>query len=107
MAIRSGSYWWAVHAIVGVFSGAVAIFVMVPFLLRGYWLGLFIALLYWVVGYILNPFWYLFPQEWQGSERAGPTGFLYAINIFWSLAMLVGIVAFFYTRRSSKSDVNT
>jgi hypothetical protein len=102
MSVRSGSYWWAVHAIFGVFGGAVAIFVMVPFLLRGHWLGLLIAFLYWVIGYVLNPFWYLFPQEWQGSEREGPTVFLYVINILWWLIILIGTVAFYFTRRSAK-----
>jgi hypothetical protein len=88
--------------IFGVFGGAVAIFVMVPFLLRGHWLGLLIAFLYWVIGYVLNPFWYLFPQEWQGSEREGPTVFLYVINILWWLIILIGTVAFYFTRRSAK-----
>ena len=78
MSIRSGSYWWAIHDVIGVFFGAFAIFVMVPLLLRGSWLGFFVALLYWGIGYILNPFWYLFPQEWQGSEREGPMVLLYA-----------------------------
>ena len=100
MSVRSGSYWWAVHDIIGMFGGGFAVFVMAPLLLKGYWSGLFIALLYWGIGYILNPFWYLFPQEWQGSEREGPTVFLYAINIFWSLVTLLGIVAFFNARRS-------
>jgi len=46
MSIRNGSFWWTVHAIIGVFGGAVAVFVMVPFLFRGHWFGLFIAFLY-------------------------------------------------------------
>lgn len=108
MSVRSGSFWWAAHTVVGVFGGAVAIFVMVPFLLKGHWLGLLIAVLYWVIGYVLNPFWYLFPQAWQGSEREGPTVFLYVINILWSLIMLIGILAFYFTRRSGQiSGVNT
>ena len=105
MSIRSGSVGWSLHAIAGVFGGAVAVFLMIPFLLRGHWFGLFIALLYWVIGYTLNPFWYLFPQEWQGSEREGPTVFLYVINILWWLIMLIGIVTFYFIRRHRRSSV--
>jgi hypothetical protein len=101
ISARTGSYWWAIQDIIRVFSAGFAVFVMAPLLLRGYWSGLFVALLYWFIGYFFNPFWYVFPQEWQVSEREGATGFLYVINIFWSLAMLVGIVALFNTRRSS------
>jgi hypothetical protein len=99
MSLRAGSYLWAIHGIILVFSAGVSVFLMIPLLLRGYWSGLFVGLLYWLFGNYVNPFWYVFPQEWQVSKE-GPSGFLYVINIFWSLAMLVGIVALFIRRRS-------
>jgi len=98
---RTGSYWWAIQDIIRVFSAGFAVFLIFPLLLRGYWSGLFVALLYWVIGYFFNPLWFVFPQEWQVSEGEGASGFLYVINIFWSLAMLFGIVALFIMRRSS------
>ena len=78
MSIRSGSIGGPSTMSSVCFSVLFAIFVMVRLLLRGSWLGFFVALLYWGIGYILNPFWYLFPQEWQGSEREGPMVLLYA-----------------------------
>ncbi len=106
MSLRAGSYWWAIHGITLVFSAGFAVFLMIPPLLRGYWSGLFIAILYWLFGNYVNPFWYVFPQEWQASEREGATAFLYAINIFWSFVMLLGIVSLFVTRRASHRRLN-
>jgi hypothetical protein len=101
MSVSTGSYWWAIHGIILVFSAGFAVFLLIPLLLRGYWSGLFIAILYWLFGNYVNPFWYMFPQEWQASERDGASGFLYVINILWSLAMLFGILALFITKRPS------
>jgi hypothetical protein len=87
---------------IGAFSGGLAVFLMMPLLLKGSWFGLSVALIYWGVGNVINPLLYLFPQDWLGSQREGPSILLYAIHIFWWLVMLVGIVGFFITRRSSR-----
>jgi hypothetical protein len=102
ISLRNGSYWWAVEAVIGVFSGGLAVFLIVPLLLRGSWFGLLVALIYWGVGRVINPLLYLFPQNWLGSERDGVSILLYGIHIFWWLVMLVGIVGFFFLRRSSR-----
>jgi hypothetical protein len=101
ISVRTGSYWWAIQDIIYVFSAGFAVFLMIPFLLRGYWSGLFIALLDWVIGYFFKPVLVRVSAEWQVSEREAASGFLYVINIFWSLAMLFGILALFITKRSS------
>jgi hypothetical protein len=75
---------------------------MGPLLLRGRWLGFFLALLYWAFGNIVNPLWYVFPHKWQ-STPDGPTILLWVINISWSVVVLIGIIGFFYSRRSTPS----
>jgi len=107
MISQSGSYWWLVHHLVLVPTSAFAVFFMVPLLLKGRWLGFLIFLLYLAFGHFVNPFWYLFPVAWFGTENEGPTVFSYGINILWSVVMLLGIIAFFYSRRLLGSRLAT
>jgi len=80
---------------------------MVPYLGKGSWSGVFIFLMYWAFGYYVNPFWYLFPQTWFGTQNEGASYFLYGINIFWSAIMVIGIMSFVYSRRVLMRDANT
>lgn len=44
---RMGSYGWALHHIIMVPVAGLAILFMTPLMLRGQWVGFFLALLYW------------------------------------------------------------
>jgi hypothetical protein len=81
ISLRNGSYWWAVEAVIGVFSGGLAVFLIVPLLLRGSWLGFLVALIYWGVGRVINPLLYLFPRHWLGSNEMARV-FCYTAFIF-------------------------
>ena len=75
-----------------------AIVVMGPFLLEGKWAGIFLAILYLALGNTINPFWYVFPSQWQGTQDE-PTTFLSVINVTWYGIVLIGIAGFFYFKR--------
>ena len=100
---RVGSYGWALHHIIMVAVAGLAILFIGPLLLKGRWTGFCLAMLYWALGNIVNPFWYVFPHRWQ-ARADGPTIFLLVINITWSLMVLTGIIGFFYSRRSTPNS---
>ena len=107
MFIRGGSYWWALHHMVRILVAGFGIVLMVPLLLKGHWMGLVIFLLYWAFGNFMNPLWYFFPGNWLVSPQGGPSILLWTINIFWSLVMALGIIAFFCSRRSLGLTLST
>ena len=100
---RIGSYRWSLHHIIMVAVAGLAILFIGPLLLKGRWTGFCLAMLYWALGNIVNPFWYVFPHRWQ-ARADGPTIFLLVINITWSLMVLTGIIGFFYSRRSTPNS---
>ncbi len=95
---RIESYGEALHLIIIIVVSGLTIVIMGPFLLEGKWAGIFLAILYWALGNTINPFWYVFPGQWQGTPDE-PTTFLSGINITWSGIVLMGIAGFFYFRR--------
>jgi hypothetical protein len=97
---RRGSYLWALHHSIMVPVAGLAILFMGPLLLKGRLTGFCLALVYWPLGNVVNPFWYIFPHRWQATVD-GPTIFLWVINIAWSLIVLLGIIGFFFSRRST------
>ncbi len=95
---RIESYGEALHLIIIIVVSGLTIVIMGPFLLEGKWAGIFLAILYWALGNTINPFWYVFPGQWQGTPDETTT-FLSAINVTWSGIVLTGIAGFFYFRR--------
>ncbi len=95
---RIESYGEALHIIIIIVFSGLTIVIMGPFLLEGKWAGIVLAMLYWALGNTINPFWYVFPGQWQGTPDE-PTTFLSAINVTWSGIVLMGIAGFFYFRR--------
>jgi hypothetical protein len=51
-----GSYLWALHHGIMVPVAGLAILFMGPLLLKGRWTGICLAILYWALGNIVNPF---------------------------------------------------
>ncbi len=95
---RIASYGEALYLIIIIAVSGLTIAIMGPFLLEGKWAGIFLTILYWALGNTVNPFWYVFPRQWQGTPDE-PMTFLWAINIAWSAIVLIGIAGFFYCRR--------
>jgi hypothetical protein len=44
-------------------SADVIVFALISLVLRGHISGLIIGILYWIMGYIANPFWLILPTE--------------------------------------------
>lgn len=95
---RIGSYGEGLGFIIMIAVSGLAIVVMGPFLLEGKWVGIFLAILYMALGNTINPFWYVFPSQWQGTPDE-PTTFLSVINVTWYGIVLIGIAGFFYFKR--------
>ena len=93
-----GSYGWAFHDVIMIAVSGLTIVIMGPLLLEGKWTGICLAIIYWALGNTVNPFWYVFPGQWQGTPDE-PMAFLWVINIAWSAIVLIGIAGFFYCRR--------
>lgn len=88
----------ALHVTLIIAVSGLLIVVAGPLLLEGKWAGIVLAVLYWAMGNRINPFWYIFPARWQGTDDY-PTSFLSGIDITWSAIILFGIAGFFYVRR--------
>ena len=93
----------ALHVTLIMAVSCLIIVIMGPFLMEGKWVGIVLAVLYWALGNRINPFWYVFPARWQGTQDHA-TSLLSGIDLAWSGIVLLGIAGFFYFRRWKPMD---
>jgi hypothetical protein len=80
-------------------SGVGAI-ILIPLILKGHKSGLFLGILYWIMGYIINPLWYVFPRTMQVTASREPALLLIILNILWSAITVLLMTAYYFYRRS-------
>jgi hypothetical protein len=94
-----GNNLTAIYTILQIPIAAVGVFFLIPLILRGHLAGLLLGLLYWVMGYITNPLWFIVPFQYQVTAERKATSVLLFINYFWAALTLLIIVAFYIHRR--------
>jgi hypothetical protein len=94
-----GNNLTAIYTILQIPIAAVGVFFLIPLILRGHLAGLLLGLLYWVMGYITNPLWFIVPFQYQVTAARKATSVLLFINYFWAALTLLIIVAFYIHRR--------
>ncbi len=91
---------WGIYVTLQISVAAFGILIIIPFLLRGHILGLIVSLIYWVMGNITNPLWFVIPRELMISSDHKATSVLIIANYFWAGFTVVILVAFYLVRRS-------
>jgi hypothetical protein len=77
---------------------AIGAFILIPLLLKGHWCGLLLGLLYWTMGNVTNPLWFIVPFQYQvsvgrsGRARRNPTHCNQIV--FWKM---LGFTSFYPT----------
>lgn len=94
-----------VYSIIQIPVESIGVFVLIPFLLKGHLFGLFMGLIYWFMGYFINPLWYIVPRDLQVTPDGKASSILWAINILTSATYLVVIIAFYFYRRSLRKEI--
>jgi hypothetical protein len=97
-----GSIWWVFYGVVKILVATIGPFFISVFLLKGRIPGIVLGLIYLVMGHILNPLWYIFPNHLQINSDGKATQFLHTINIIWSVVTFVIIISFFIVRKNLK-----
>jgi len=95
-----GSNLTAIYTILQIPVAAVGVFFLIPLLLKGHWAGLLLGLLYWVMGYLTNPLWFIVPFQYQVTAERKATSVLLFINYLWAALTFIIIVTFYFHRRS-------
>jgi hypothetical protein len=98
----SGDILWLTYTLFQVPIAAVGIVFLIPLLLKGHIGGLILGILYWIMGNITNPLWFIFPREMQVGSNGSATAFLWGLNIAFSVVTLIILVLFYFYRRSIK-----
>jgi hypothetical protein len=56
-----------IYSLIQIPVAAIGAVVLIPLILKGYKSGLVVGILYWIMGYIMNPLWYAFPRSMQAT----------------------------------------
>lgn len=97
--------WNFVYSIIQMPVASIGVFILIPFLLKGHLFGLFMGLIYWFMGYFINPLWYIVPRDLQVTPDGKASSILWAINILTSATYLIIIIAFYFYRRSLRKEI--
>jgi hypothetical protein len=89
-----------IYAVIQIPVAGVGALILIPLILKGYKFGLFLGILYWIMGYIINPLWFAFPRSMQLTASGKPTPLLIMINIAWSAFTVLLMTAYYFYRRS-------
>jgi len=104
---EAGSSFMGIYSALQIPIAAIGVFVLIPLLLKGHWGGLLLGIVYWTMGNITNPLWFMVPFEYQVTAERKATSVLLFINYFWAALTLLIIVSFYFHRRylrKSKKD---
>ena len=96
----AGFSFMGLYSILQIPVAAIGAFILIPLLLKGHWGGLLLGILYWIMGYITNPFWFIVPYHYQVTPDRKVTSVLLFINYFWAALTIIIIVTFYFYRRS-------
>ena len=88
-----------IYTLLQISVSAIGVIVFIPLILKGYKSGLVVWILYWVMGYAINPLWYAIPRSMQSTPTGKATSLLTAINISWAIFTLLIITTFYFYRR--------
>ncbi len=99
------SLWNFIYTIIQIPVESIGIFILIPLLLKGHRLGLAFGIIYWFLGYFLNPLWYIIPRNLQVSPDGSATTLLWTINIIISIMYIVIIMAFYFHRRKQNAII--
>ena len=102
LTFQAGAPFWGIYSVCRVPVAAIGIFFLIFFILRGNIVGLIIGLAYWIMGNLINPFWFFMTNEMQLSPEGKATTLLLFANYLWSGIALIILVAFYFHRRSLK-----
>lgn len=97
---EAGSGFMGIYSTLQIPIAAIGVFVLIPFLLRGHWVGLLLGVLYWIMGNVTNPLWFIIPFQYQVSAERKATTVLLFINYFWASLTLLILIAFYIHRRN-------
>ena len=99
-SLSYGFDWFFLYGLFKIPVAAIGVFVLIPMLINGRISGLILGIIYWVMGYLINPLWFLVPKTMQIGPDGRASSLLILINIFYSLVSLLILFAFFLYRRS-------
>ena len=94
------SGFWGIYNLIQIPVASIGVFTLIYLIYRGHISGLIIGVLYWIMGYITNPFWIILPSELQKTSTGEATSLIIGLNYTWSILTLVIIFCFFLYRRS-------
>ena len=97
--------FFAVYSVFQIPVSAIGIFIIIPLLFKGSIWGLLAGIVYWVMGNLINPFWFVIPYEKQITATGKVTTLLACANYIWAGISLVTIVSFYFHRRYMKTQV--
>jgi hypothetical protein len=97
-------FWDLLYLIVQIPVESIGMFIVIPLLLKGNHLGLIFGLAYWLLGYFINPLWYIVPRDLQLSPDGKATNILWLMNIIASGTYLIILVSFYVCRRSLRKE---
>ncbi|MCP3930770.1 MAG: hypothetical protein GY705_16910 [Bacteroidetes bacterium] len=92
-----------IYALIQIPFASVGVFVLIPLILKGYKSGLILGVLYWLMGYLINPLWYAFPKSMQSTANGEATLLLVVINTIWSIFSISVITIYYFNRRSLRT----
>lgn len=93
------------YSVVQIPVSTIGVFIAIPLLLKGNIWGLLVGSVYWVMGNLINPFWFVISYEKQILATGNVTTLLTYANYIWAGISLVTIVSFYFHRRYILSQV--
>jgi hypothetical protein len=97
---RDGDYAWLAYTLVQIPVASVGILILIPLLLKGRVWGLVVGLLYLVMGYHVNPLWFIVPRQLQVGPGGEVTPLLFAINEGYAVLTSLLLPALYFCRRA-------
>ena len=100
LTFQSGATFLGIYSVCRIPVAAIGVFFLAFLILRGNIIGLIVGLAYWVMGNLINPFWFFMSYEMQVTPVGKATKLLLFANYFWAGIVLIILVSFYFHRRS-------
>jgi len=97
----------AIYNVIQIPVASIGVFILIPLIVNGHILGLMTAILYWIMGYVTNPLWFVIPRNLQITTDGKATSLLLGINYFWSGFTLLLLITFYFSRRRLQKNDST
>jgi hypothetical protein len=80
--------------------------ILIPLISRGNFWGLIVGIAYWIMGNLINPFWFIIPDNMQISPDGKATLLLHIANFTWSILALIILTSFYFLRKKLNESHN-